>query len=270
MLETPQCSVVIPAFNCAAYVAQAIDSVLNQTIGRQSIEIIVLDDGSTDATAQRVRAFGSAVRFVQLEHGGVSKARNAGIELARASVVAFLDADDYWLPQRLERAMPRLEAEERIFVNTEFFVETDGERAPDSYYRSRALRCLFELSAAAQLTFALEENFISSMVVAPAHALRAAGGFNPQLHYGEDWDLWLRLLQAGYAARLITEPCAVYRLRRPGATSARHDAAMARDRVFVLSQYRDAVSKYRWNTAVRLAKRLALRQLIARFVPLHT
>jgi glycosyltransferase involved in cell wall biosynthesis len=268
--ETPHCSVVIPAYNCAAYVGQAIESVLNQTIGRRYIETIVLDDGSSDATAQQVRAFGSAVRLVELDHGGVSKARNTGIELARAPVVAFLDADDYWLPHRLERALARLESEERIFVNTEFFIETDGERARDSYYHSRKLCCLFDLSAPAQLTFALEENFISSMVVAPAQALRAAGGFNPHLRYGEDWDLWLRLLQAGYAARLVCEPCAVYRYQRPGATSARHDAAMARDRVFVLSQYRDAVSQYRWQSAVRLAKRLALRQLITRFVPLHS
>lgn len=270
MSETPLCSVVIPAYNCAEYVGQAIESVLQQTLGRDNIETIVLDDGSSDATPSVVREYGSNVRYVQLDHGGVSRARNAGIELAHAPFVAFLDADDYWMPVRLERALALLRAGEPAFVNTEFFVETDGKRAPDPYYRSRALRCLFELSAAAQLTFALEENFISSMVVAPTAAIRDAGGFNPQLRYGEDWDLWLRLLKAGYAVRLVPEACAVYRYKRPGATTTRHDAAMARDRVFVLSQYdRTAVSEYRWSSAVRLAKRLALRERLHRLLPLH-
>lgn len=270
MPETPLCSVVIPAYNCAAYVGQAIESVLQQTIGREHVETLVLDDGSSDETPSVVRGYGANVRYVQLDHGGVSRARNAGIELARAPFIAFLDADDYWLPARLERALGLLHASGRAFVNTEFFVETDGKLAREPYYRSRSLRCLFELNAAAQLTFALEENFISSMVVAPANAIRDAGGFNPQLRYGEDWDLWLRLLKAGYAARLVSEPCAVYRYKRPGATTTRHDAAMARDRVFVLSQYdRSIVSEYRWTTAVRLAKRLALRERLYRLLPLH-
>ena len=266
-MPEPLFSVVIPAYNCERYVGQAIRSALSQSIGAERLETIVLDDGSSDGTRETIRSFGDAVRFVPLEHGGVSRARNAGIAMARGRFVAFLDADDYWLPHRLEYALGLLEREDRVFVNTEYYVETDGTRSPDPYYKSRALRCLFQLSAPAQIAFALEDNFINSMVVAPAQALKEAGGFNPRLRYGEDWDLWLRLLRLGYAARLVREPCAVYRFARPGATTTRHDAAMARDRLYVLSQYPQAVSPYRWQRSVALARRLALRAFVRRLVP---
>jgi glycosyltransferase involved in cell wall biosynthesis len=87
--DAPLFSVVIPVYNCGKYIGHALRSVLSQTIGRSAIEVIVLDDGSTDDTQSVVSAFGDAVRFVQLEHGGVAKARNAGIELARGAYVAF-------------------------------------------------------------------------------------------------------------------------------------------------------------------------------------
>lgn len=265
--DSPLFSVVIPTFNCAPYVAQAIESALGQTVGRASLEVIVLDDGSSDGTADVVRAFGDAVRFERLPHGGVSRARNAGIAAARGQYVAFLDADDYWFEQRLERAAALLGSEARIFVNTEYFIETAGARAPQPYYKSRGLRCLFELPAAAQLEFSLEDNFISSMAIAPRAALLDAGGFSPHLRYGEDWDLWLRMLGAGYAVRLVDEPSAVYRYHRPGATTTHNSAAKARDRLAVLSQYREIVSEYRWEQAHQMLRRLTLREKLRRFVP---
>lgn len=267
--ERPLVSVVIPAYNCAQYVAQSIESVLRQTIGASHIETIVLDDGSADRTPEVVRSFGGAVRLVQLDHGGVARARNTGIEMARADLIAFLDADDYWLPERLERALALFAADPHIQVNTEYFVEVAGELGTTPYYQSRGLRCLFELSAATQLDFALEDNFINSMVIAPRRALLDAGGFNPRLRYGEDWDLWLRLLKAGYAARLVREPSAVYRYQRPGATTTRHDAGMAADRLYVLDQYGSAVSPYRRQKARSLLRRLQLRQTLGRFIPAH-
>jgi glycosyltransferase involved in cell wall biosynthesis len=262
----PVYSVIVPAYNCAPYLADAIESVLRQTIGREQVEIIVVDDGSTDRPDLVVSQFGDAVRFVQVEHGGVSKARNRGVLLARAPFVAFLDADDYWFPRRLEQADALLQSDPHAMVTTDFYLETDGVRAPLPYYQARGLRCLFELSAGAQFDFALEANFIT-MVIAPREALIAQGGFNEQLRYGEDWDLWLRMLKAGYPARLVPEPGAVYRYKRPGATTTRHDLGMARDLLLVLSRYREAVSEYRWRRSVAIARRLAARQLLRRFVP---
>ncbi len=265
--DEPLFSVVIPAYNCAGYIGQSITSALKQTIGRSAVEVLVLDDGSTDDTRARIAKFGNAVRFVQLQHGGVSRARNAGIEAARGKYVAFLDADDYWFPQRLQRAASFFQDRRSgCFLNTEFYVEIDGKRGSVPYYRSRNLNCLFELEAPAQLEFALEDNFINCMGIVPRRILLDAGGFNPQLRYGEDWDLWLRLLESGTPVRLIPQPCAVYRYQRPGATTTRHDLGMATDRLSVLSRYPDAVSPARLKKAHHIEMRLRLKQAVSRII----
>jgi glycosyltransferase involved in cell wall biosynthesis len=265
--EQPQCSIVIPAYNCAPYIAQTITSVLDQTFGARNVEAIVLDDGSSDDTAKIVKSFGDAVRFIQLEHGGVARARNTGIQAARAPYVAFLDADDYWLPHFLQKTFERLQREDRIFVNTETYVDRDGVLDSVPSYRCRGLECLFELSASAQMDFALEDNFISGEGVVPRAALLEAGGYNPRLRYGEDWDLWLRLLKMGYAVRFVKEPCRVVRYMRPGSSRSRKTVAMAKDRIFVLSQYRDLVSPYRWQSSHAMARRRALVGFVRRFIP---
>ncbi len=93
-------SVVIPAFNAERYIGRAIRSVLVQT--RSADEIIVVDDGSTDGTAEAVRSFGEAVRLIQQPNAGVSVARNTGIEAAAGDWIALLDADDEWLPEKMK------------------------------------------------------------------------------------------------------------------------------------------------------------------------
>ena len=94
-------SVIIPLYNGAAYIERSIRSVLNQTF--QEFEIIVVDDGSTDDGSQRVATFNlPSIRLVRQPNGGVSTARNTGIREARYGLVAFLDADDEWMPDHLE------------------------------------------------------------------------------------------------------------------------------------------------------------------------
>ena len=93
-------SVVIPAFNVGKFIARTLDSVLAQT--RAADEIIVVDDGSTDNTAEVVRSYGTKVNFIQQDNAGASTARNTGIKAAQSEWVAFLDGDDEWLPEKLE------------------------------------------------------------------------------------------------------------------------------------------------------------------------
>lgn len=269
MLERPLFSVVIPTYNCAQYLEQSVRSALDQTLPKEQVEVLVLDDGSADETPGLMRRFGDRVRYVRLPHGGVSKARNTGIQMARGTYVAFLDADDYWFPQRLERVLEVLRSEDRIFVNTEYYFETGGKRWDAPFFRSRSFACMFQLNPRAQFEFALEENFIHTMSIVPRTALLEVGGYNERLRYGEDWDLWLRLLEAGYAVRLAPEPCAVYRYMRPGASTTRHDYAMARDRLFVLSQYPQSVSPYRLKKARLLAHWYRVQHALRRFAPAH-
>lgn len=103
MSRTPDVSCVIPAYQAERFLAEAIDSVLGQT--HQSLELIVVDDGSTDRTAAVAESYGDRLRLIRQANGGYHSARNAGVEAARAPWVAFLDADDVWLPVKLERQL---------------------------------------------------------------------------------------------------------------------------------------------------------------------
>jgi len=96
----PRVSVIIPAFNCEAYLAEAIESALGQTC--PPAEIIVIDDGSTDGTAVVAQRFGSLVRYDYQEHKGIGGGRNHGAELATGDLLASLDADDRWVADKLE------------------------------------------------------------------------------------------------------------------------------------------------------------------------
>ena len=96
-------SVIIPVYNCDRYLAQAIQSVLEQTY--QPLEIIVVDDGSTDGSAEVAKSFGSAVQYCFQANSGTAAARNRAIELAKGDFFAFLDADDLWVEDKLTRQM---------------------------------------------------------------------------------------------------------------------------------------------------------------------
>jgi glycosyltransferase involved in cell wall biosynthesis len=102
-------SVVIPCYNAAAYVGEAVRSVLTQTLPPH--EVIVIDDGSTDASATVLSEFGSSVTLVRQTNQGVAAAVNLGVSKARGEAIAFLDADDVWLPDKLERQVAVLMAE---------------------------------------------------------------------------------------------------------------------------------------------------------------
>ena len=102
-------SVIIPAYNYARYLAEAIDSALGQTYA--PLEVIVVDDASTDDTPRVLAAYGQRIRAIRQPNGGAGAARNTGIAAARGEYVAFLDADDVWLPRKLELQMALFDAD---------------------------------------------------------------------------------------------------------------------------------------------------------------
>jgi len=110
MQESPLVSVIIPVYNYDRYLAEAIESVLSQTYRR--LEVIVVDDGSTDQSAEVARSFaGRGVRYCHQVHAGIGPARNSGVELARGEFLAFLDADDRWPEDKLERQFQAFESD---------------------------------------------------------------------------------------------------------------------------------------------------------------
>ena len=110
----PFVSVIIPAYNCERFIAEAVESVRRQD--HRPIEIIVVDDGSTDGTSARVKNLGKDIRYVHQSNRGPAAARNRGIEMAKGEVFTFLDADDYWPENKLEIQLAHLRRYPRIEV----------------------------------------------------------------------------------------------------------------------------------------------------------
>jgi len=185
----PLVSVVIPAHNSSRLISRAIDSVLSQTW--TSVEVIVVDDGSTDDTLEVLGGYGPRICVLQKENGGPSSARNLGIANARGEFIAFLDSDDYWLPEKLERQMSVFENDKDIgFCSTQTIVKyQDSDRSeiwPCPCDQRNLLEVLFQQNGAVAGS--------TSSVVVRRELLEIAGYFDETLHGVEDTDLWMRLV----------------------------------------------------------------------------
>jgi glycosyltransferase involved in cell wall biosynthesis len=223
MNRTISVCVVIPAHNAADTLARAIDSVLAQT--RPVSEIVVVDDASTDDTAAVARTFrAQGVMLVSLhERRGAAGARNAGIAAAGSDWVAFLDADDEWLPAKLERqveAISRQSDASLVFCASEEFL-SDGRSLGDTFRGG-------PVSTGENAWKALlRTNFVATpTVAAPRALLLRLGGFDESLEVGEDQDMWIRLALAG---QLIYVPERLARVHvRPTSLSAYRAADQSR------------------------------------------
>lgn len=212
--ETPAVSVVIPAYNYAQFLPRAIDSVLGQTYA--DLECIVVDDGSTDHTPAVLAAITDPrLHVVRQENGGLSRARNAGVRVARAEFVAFLDADDCWRAEFLERAFLELKAlpEHGAVATASARMDAHGAIVEGSR---------FSFGKTGDLTFrdfCLRNRPLASSIVLRRRALVDSGDFDESLRSSEDRDYWLRLTGRGWKFRFLDIPLAVLR---------RHDSNMSK------------------------------------------
>jgi glycosyltransferase involved in cell wall biosynthesis len=129
-MENPQISVLIDTYNYGRYVEEAIESVLTQDFPAEEMEVLVVDDGSTDDTAERVKRFRERVKYLYKENGGQASAFNYGIARAQGTYVALLDADDYWLPGKLKRVTRAFEENPEaglVYHAFREFLEATGE-----------------------------------------------------------------------------------------------------------------------------------------------
>lgn len=198
MIREPQISVIIPAYNYGNYIVDALNSVAAQSY--KSWECIVVDDGSTDDTAEVVYAFIAAhpdldFRYVLVQNGGTSAAKNTGIDLARGKYIQFLDADDLLSVDKLEVQAGLMEQQDcaLVFSASTFFMDSDPEAAfagnyPPGFLASRSLSG-FEL-----LSALLQNNLVTigSPLVHKALVL-TAGKFDVSIRNNEDWLLWFRI-----------------------------------------------------------------------------
>lgn len=187
MADVPAVSVVIPLYNKGPYIARALNSVLAQTF--QDFEVIVVDDGSTDDGAAVVRGFDDPrIRLVQQENQGVSAARNRGIEAARAELVAFLDADDEWLPGFIETILHLKESyPDAGLYGTAYEVHFPGSIVQRVYIKEEGERLLSSyFGAFVELGSPI---FNSSSFAAPKDVLIEVGGYPLGVKWNEDGTL---------------------------------------------------------------------------------
>ncbi|MGD8924565.1 MAG: glycosyltransferase family A protein [Syntrophobacterales bacterium] len=199
---SPEISVIIPTYNRAAMVVEAVESVLAQDT--EGFELIVVDDGSTDDTEKRLAVFGSSLRYQRQENAGVSRARNLGVELSRAPMVAFLDSDDLWLSSKLRIQHGYMVKHPDVLIcQTEEIWWRNGRRVNPKKHHKKQSGDIFKPS--------LELCLVSpSAVMMRRELFERVGYFDEDLPMAEDYDLWLRVA-VEHPVPLISEPLVIKR-----------------------------------------------------------
>ena len=246
----PRVSVIVPAFNSEAHLAEALRSVEAQTYA--DWEVVVADDASTDGTAAIGAQFERVTTVSRPANAGPAAARNLAIEHSAGELLAFLDADDYWLPNFLEQQVGLFDAEQAggrdvgiVACNARFLTD-DG-------FLPRTFMEMFEFPERMTPEHLLRYNPIYVSAVSPRAVVDSAGGFCPEIFGAEDRDLWLRIVELGYRVVANPAPLAVYRVT-PQSVST-NPASMARAVQLV---YRRALAR---GKLTRREQRIARREL---------
>ncbi|MBN2511884.1 MAG: glycosyltransferase family 2 protein [Sedimentisphaerales bacterium] len=214
-------SAIIPAFNAAPYLERAIHSVLVQT--RPADEIIIVDDGSTDNTHEIAAQFGKKIKLIRQANAGVSAARNTGIRAAKGDWIAFLDADDEWLPDRLRLQCELLEQHKDLSWVTGNFLYCYCSQGHAAYpalgneKRSKVIELLGSTQTFNSFfqAYALQASGHIDAVLVRKDKLLEAGLFAEGQKIIEDEDMWLKLGYMGLQLGFIPEPIAVYHIQVP-------------------------------------------------------
>ena len=200
-------SVVIPTYQCGRFVSQSIDSVLGQTF--KNFEIIIVDDGSTDHTQEILNNYSNMnnIKIIRQSNQGPSAARNLGIRMSTGEYIAFLDADDIWLPNKLEKQIEYLEKHPKvdlIYCDSYLFNE-----------KSTMQKTFFDISqpfSGKVLNKLFLSDFIPLLTVVVRRSIfNSVGFFDETINGPEDYDLWLRISRTK-TIDFIHEPLAKYRV----------------------------------------------------------
>lgn len=226
----PEVSVIIPTYNSASFIGDAVESVLNQSF--TDFEVLVIDDGSTDDTEKALEQYASSVRYIRQPNGGVAAARNRGIAESRGRLVAFLDADDTWFQSKLERQVAALGQHRNFRACYSAYTVVDSKLSPTRIQRSeRRGKALEDL-----LT---RGNVIGSIctVVCERSMFSEVGGFDPALSQCADWEMWIRL--AMHTDFLyLDEPLVTYRQHNSNMSRSapllEHDSLMVLEKGYAI------------------------------------
>ncbi len=241
---SPRFSVIIPAFNAAATLARAIESVRTQTWPAH--EIIVIDDGSVDATADIARQFGDAVRLIQQPNSGVSMARNAGAAVATGDWLAFLDADDWYAPDRIKLHAEWIASDPTLdFLTGDYeYRDAEGCLLGTSMIQHESGRLLLAKAAgagravmetSAEITAFVADHFGDTHTLSvPRTRFIELGGYPTGFKVCEDVHLLTRLVAKSHRIGVICQSLGVYVIHGESATR-RHPVVAQRENVRTLT-----------------------------------
>jgi glycosyltransferase involved in cell wall biosynthesis len=184
-------SVLIPAYNTAPYIGEAIESVFAQTY--RPIEVVVVDDGSDDGTDAVARGYGDRIRFERLEHGGIGRARNRAVELAQGDYLAFLDADDRFVPTKLEQQVAAVESDPELDMVFGYIREFISPDLPP------------ETQAAMRQPVPASPWMAPNVMLVRREAFERVGPFATDLRVGEGVDWYARASEAGLKGLTLDE-----------------------------------------------------------------
>ncbi|MGH9541802.1 MAG: glycosyltransferase family 2 protein [Terriglobales bacterium] len=211
----PKVSVIIPTYNCARYLPAAIESVLRQTY--RDFEIIVVNDGSPDDTDTAVAPYLERIIYIKQANLGAPAARNRGLAASTGELIAFLDDDDEWMPEKLELQLPAFDDPRVGLVYSDIRVVHDDGHVIESFLATRPLAAsgyIFE-------NFLASGFILTSCVVVSRRCLEDVGHFDESMRSLQDFDLWFRILRRWKAA-LVRRALALRRLRAGNMTSDRN------------------------------------------------
>jgi glycosyltransferase involved in cell wall biosynthesis len=216
--EPIRVSVIIPAYNAGKFLSRALESLFAQT--RPAQEIIVVDDGSTDNTAEVAQSYGARIKYIHQANAGLSGARNTGIKAACGNWIAFLDADDEWLPEHLQMQVDHLRRNPHLVWTTSNFwryfyeqnrkvPDLDPEKAKNLLEGKEYFESFFQ----AYLHHAY--GCVDTMLI-KKEVLQEAGLFNVEQRVTEDIDMWFRIAYRHRQIGYLAAPLAVYYVDAPG------------------------------------------------------
>lgn len=208
----PTVSVVIPAYNAAKYIGEALLSIFNQTF--TSYEVIVINDGSSDThdLERELQPYTAGIQYIRQENRGAAAARNRGLRAATGEFVAFLDADDKWLPNFLEKQVELLKSSNADLVYSDAMFFGESPLAGRTFMELQPSRG----DVTPEKLLAVEVTILTSTVLARKAPVIEVGLFDESLRRGHDFDLWLRLARRGMRFAYQREILAHYRILESG------------------------------------------------------
>lgn len=215
-------SVIVPAYNAEAYISETLLSVLQQVDAM--FEVIVVNDGSTDRTLEKISELGENIKIVDQENLGISAARNAGAAVAEGEFLAFVDADDVWMPEKLKIQDAKMAKGYKWSYTNRYNFGDIGD-VPELQSDVVSMK-----EGDIWLSL-LHGNFITtSSVVVDRSLFNELGGFRDDMRYCEDWELWIRCAEKNFIG-YCADPCVKYRIHSGGLSKNYKAMSAMRNRV---------------------------------------